>query len=83
YPVAWQPRAVMPGETIMPLTGAFWADIDVEALASAMLAVAEGPDEARRRATHGQAVIKTEYSTQALAARYASRLSAAGIIEGG
>lgn len=82
YPVTWAPRAVAPGETILPLAGAFWADIDVDALAEAMLSVAVDPSAAAGRAAAGRCLIETEYSRAALARRYRERLVAAGILGG-
>ncbi|MEO1470917.1 MAG: glycosyltransferase, partial [Pseudomonadota bacterium] len=80
YPVAWSPRALAPGESILPLAGAFWADVDVDAMARAMAAVAAAPEAAATRAAAGRRLIETEYSRAAQAARYRARLTASGIL---
>ncbi|MEO0427785.1 MAG: glycosyltransferase family 4 protein [Pseudomonadota bacterium] len=80
YPVAWQPRALAPGESILPVAGAHWADIEVEALARAMRRVRDRPEEARQRALAGQALMRRAYSMDACAARYRAALTAAGVI---
>ncbi|MEM6421814.1 MAG: glycosyltransferase family 4 protein, partial [Pseudomonadota bacterium] len=80
FPIAWTPRDIAPGETILPVPGAFWADIDRDALAAAMTALIERPEEGRRRALEGRRLIDRAYAPSALAARYRERLHAAGII---
>ncbi|MEL6768284.1 MAG: hypothetical protein AAFP17_13965 [Pseudomonadota bacterium] len=80
YPVPWQPRPVAAGESILPVRGAHWADIDVVALAEAMRRVRDRPGEARTRAAAGQAFMRRDYSIEACAARYRAALERAGVI---
>lgn len=80
WPVAWRPREVAPGESILPVKDAIWADIDVDALAEAMRSVIHRPEEAARRAATGQTLMERDYSLAALAARYRARLEALGIV---
>ncbi|MEL6482109.1 MAG: glycosyltransferase family 4 protein, partial [Pseudomonadota bacterium] len=80
YPVPWQPRAVAAGESILPVEGAHWADVDVEAMAQAMRRVRDRPGEARRRAAAGKALMQKHYSIEACAARYRAALQASGVI---
>ncbi|MEM9762205.1 MAG: glycosyltransferase [Pseudomonadota bacterium] len=80
YPVPWQPRGVAAGESILPVEGAHWADVDVEAMAQAMRRVRNRPGEAKRRAAAGQELMRQHYSIQACAARYRAALQASGVI---
>ncbi|MEM7499346.1 MAG: glycosyltransferase [Pseudomonadota bacterium] len=80
YPVPWTARAVAPGESILAVEDAFWADVDVDALARAMRRLRDRPLEARSRAAAGQRLMAAEYSMAACAARYRAALAASGVI---
>ncbi|MEM6677557.1 MAG: glycosyltransferase [Pseudomonadota bacterium] len=80
WPVAWRPRPVAPSESILPVPGAFWADIEVDALADALRMVADKPAEAARRADAGKTLMRERYTMAACAARYRARLEAVGVL---
>jgi len=79
--IPWRKRAVRPGEPIYPLEGAFWAEINHEALAAAMLDVLANPEAAKARADIGKALMIKDYSQDALRGRYIKRLTERGLIQ--
>lgn len=80
WPVAWRPREVAPDETILPVADAFWADVEIDALAAAMRHVRDDPEASQARASAGRALMAREYAPEALARRYGERLRALGIV---
>jgi len=79
-PIPWRKRSVRPGEPIYPLEGAFWAEVNHEALAAAMLDVLANPEAAKQRATMGKMLMLKDYSKSALRDRYIKRLKALALI---
>jgi glycosyltransferase involved in cell wall biosynthesis len=80
FPVRWTPRDVEPHEAIFPVPGAFWADVDVDAMAEAMRRVHDQRDDAAGRARAGRRLMAETYSIRAQGARYLDRLREIGII---
>lgn len=80
FPVACDLVTPQLGETIAPVKGAVWADIDVSELANSMREVFENPDEAHRRGRAGQRLMQSYYSPEAHAARYLKRLQELGAV---
>jgi glycosyltransferase involved in cell wall biosynthesis len=78
--VPWRKRLVRPGESIFPLENTHWAEIDHEALATAMQEIVNNPAAAARRAAMGKALMRETYSQAALRQRYKARLSELGVI---
>ncbi len=78
--IPWRKRLVRPGEPIYPLENAFWAEINHEALAAAMLDVLHNPEAAKQRAIFGKALMLKEYSKIALRSRYIKRLTELALI---
>lgn len=68
------------GQAILPTPGARWAEVEIDALAGRMVALADDPGPARRRAARGRATMLTDYSMTALSARYRARLDALGLL---
>lgn len=83
FPVRADLVPVRPGESMFPMEGAVWAAVDEIALAETMRRVLQDRSEAGRRARAGRALIETEYSVAAHAARCLDRLTALGVIERG
>ncbi len=78
--VPWRKRLVRPGEPIYPLEGAFWAEIDHEALAQAMQDLRTNPAATAQRTTQGKALILQTYSQAAHRKRYTNRLTELGLL---
>ena len=67
-------------QSLHPVEGAVWADIDVHALAAEMAAFADDPMEGRMRAVRGRKLIKGTYSPAEQAKRYRVRLEEMGVL---
>lgn len=80
HPVAYKLIQTRHNETITPLTNAYWADIDVEALANTLHYVRTNPRMARAKALNGQQLIRTQYSVAAQAKRYLGRFLELGLL---
>ncbi|MEO0388922.1 MAG: glycosyltransferase, partial [Pseudomonadota bacterium] len=80
FPVPFRLRPVTRAETIWPTPGARWADIDADALAATLRAVADDPAAAAARAARGQALMADLYGVEAQAERYRARLEALGLL---
>ncbi|MEO0427782.1 MAG: glycosyltransferase [Pseudomonadota bacterium] len=81
FPVPCRAVPVRPTETILPVPGAHWAEIDHDALVATLLQVATDPLERQRRAAAGAALIRGTYGLDAHAARMTERLEALGALE--
>jgi len=81
FPIRWTAKDVAPNETIFPTPGAFWADIDIDAMAAAMRTVRDQPEIARRRAEAGRRLMRETYSPAAQGARYLARFRELGLLE--
>ncbi|MEM7499349.1 MAG: glycosyltransferase [Pseudomonadota bacterium] len=80
FPVPCRRVPVRPGETILPVPGAHWADIDHDALVATLRRVREDPEGRDARAAAGADLIRREYGLTAHAQRLSSRLEALGIL---
>lgn len=80
YPVEYNLISAREGETIEPVSGAHWADIDVNALADTMQQVYEDRKGAKLRAEAGQELLQTVYTPHMQAQRYLERFRALGLI---
>ncbi|MEO0999054.1 MAG: glycosyltransferase [Pseudomonadota bacterium] len=80
WPVPFRRIPVPEGHAIFPVPGAEWAEIDRDALTETLRHLAERPDEAACRAAAGQALIRSEMTLDAQAARYRTRLAEIGAI---
>lgn len=80
FPVLATMVSPTPDEVIFPLAGAVWAEINRDALIATMRHVADHPELARQRAQTGQKLIRSQYSMDALSARYQERLRTIGVL---
>ena len=83
FPVAYKLRPVENSESIFPMQGALWAEIDQTALSQAMRDVADDLTGAQSRAAVGQALMHDFYSETALQNRYLLRLQELDLIDHG
>ncbi|MEO0912897.1 MAG: glycosyltransferase, partial [Pseudomonadota bacterium] len=81
YPIPFRLRSVPQRHAILPTEDARWAEIDVDALAHAMAAVAAAPEAAAARGRRGQALMALDYTIEAQAARYRLRLEDLGLLQ--
>ncbi len=81
---AWPvPARLIPApkdQTLYPLNGAVWAEIDEEALSNTLRVIASNPIETRQKTRPGMRLMATQYSQHALAARYRARLFKLGLL---
>jgi glycosyltransferase involved in cell wall biosynthesis len=75
FPVGYKLVGVRPGEFIQDVSGARWADIDMDQLTSTLRTVVNSPGDARKRASAGFDLMMREYSLESHAARYRALLS--------
>lgn len=81
YPVPFALRDVATGETIHAVEGARWAEIDRDALAATLAEVVDADEDRAQRAAAGRALLETEFSLDAQAARCMRRLETIGLLE--
>lgn len=80
WPVPCQLVPVQDGQSIFPVPGALWAEIDPSGLIDILRKVAGDRLEAACRAANGKVLIATRFSRGAQSTRYGSRLETLGII---
>ena len=80
YPVGWSPLKLSPGDFLYDAPDAFWAEIDIDHLASRMRQVFENPGEAKKRAVVGRELVESQYSGEAIAAGYRKRFVELGVL---
>ncbi|MEO1532235.1 MAG: glycosyltransferase, partial [Pseudomonadota bacterium] len=80
FPVPFRKVPVRPGETILPVPGASWAEIDHDALVETLRHVAGDTASRRARALAGAALMRGTYGLEAHAARLTARLDALGVL---
>lgn len=79
FPVRVHVRPVAANESIYPVPGAIWADVDIDHLGERMREVHANPARAKNRAEAGARLMSQVYSHEAQAARYRDRLVAANL----
>ena len=77
YPVSYKLAGVRPGEFIIDVPGARWADVDIDHLTDCMRQVYHDRSAARRKGRAGSNLIRTEYSLESHGYRYAEALRSA------
>lgn len=77
-PISFRLRDVAPGEFIVDVPKAKWADVDLNHLVEAMQQVVDHKELGERRRTAGSQLIKNIYSLTAQAQRYVSALGMSG-----
>ncbi|MEM9762466.1 MAG: hypothetical protein AAF968_08155 [Pseudomonadota bacterium] len=80
FPVPFRKVPVRPGETILPVPGASWAEIDHDALVETLRHVIGDTASRRARALAGAALMRGTYGLEAHAARLTARLDALGVL---
>ncbi len=83
FPVGYDLCDVHKSESIYPVMGAKWAEINQTQLANAMQKVQSDLSAALQRGLMGQALMQDYYSADALAKRYHDRLSELGLVKAG
>ena len=69
-----------PNQSLLPMEGAVWAEVDRAALAQELAAFARDPIDGRVRAVRGRRLIRTKYSPARQAERYRARLVDLGVL---